>query len=923
MSSPSQLTSSEIVLVHGKCFANRKWPIGTALLDGGSGVSGKQLVTNMLKAALLAHEQADTIRFEIEEGGKQNLHASRSLVVIPTGKTVDWPHATMESRLLLERTATVADIVFDWLGEDSSDPWDRAAEQGKIMLVLRGVAEVRSSWRGRTYAFADDARAAASQNSPQSTEALLAHCRENQPEVWKLLDTEIQSALKRRTRRGRDSNGDPDPWESEAEADYERFAPQTPVVRVTGKWGVLLMLVGVGLAFLDRWAAIQNDLIGFTAVTAASITLVWGLLVLQLKPLRNIERRFSAWVRDRVKSRFPSLGSLPEQTPMSVMESLVGFVFLVPLSTFLALIAAVIVKARPILLLIAAGAAAGKAVYGGYRLLQKKAAARINAQVVIGKGNLVPRPNVAPPAKSVPAPDELATAPEPLEPNMNPALTSAMRKLARAQRPVDSLMRDAESPSDNDPMPISLETVSPDAIPPVTEESRRRVDAISLRAPAIRSTYRKGVAFLAVSTTLLAVAYWLAGPTPLLVSPEHGVQFSERTPWFVASSLLATLLLLRPRAAAWLRARALEAFVSAILTGRVSLSLGIPEPDETTASVRPIALRLLGAYWVVIGLLRGPNHYASLAPPLPLVFIPVSLAVALGYLYWIHRSVAIIERRYPYQPPLNLLALRVFNSSCLVDFLSLSNAWQWIGTRQMLGGPDTAGHKAHDLLNYFAGRIDKSIIEDATELREALDAFRMRPDNQLRFPVNSIQCNNATWKEALQCLLDQADVVVMDLSGLSEQNRGAAYELGKLVNEVPLNRVVLLYDDTTDLSVFKDILMQACKGMAADSPNRQSGGFRVRAFYLGGPTGRAPNESVYDWKRRMRARMEEQGLVGLLCDAAQPPRTAIPIDPKCDWDLMHWSRIMPRLLRWVLNVIAWIFLFSVVTVSSCQVAHSG
>jgi hypothetical protein len=462
-------------------------------------------------------------------------------------------------------------------------------------------------------------------------------------------------------------------------------------------------------------------------------------------------------------------------------------------------------------------------------------------------------------------------------------------------------------------------------MPAVTEASRQLVDAIWLRAPAIRGTYRGGIAFLSLSTTMLAVAYWLVGPTPLSFassSAHHGLGFSDRTPWFVGSWLFMTLLLLSPRAAAWLRARASAMLLSTILGGRTSVSVAPWETDETTASIRPIALRLLGATWVAIALLRGSYHYASLTRPLPLIFIPVSLAITLGYLLWVHRRAAQVEHRYPYRPPLNLLALRVFGSPNLADFMNLSNAWQWIGTRQRLDGPDTVGHKTRDLFNYFAGRIDKSIVEDTTELREALDAFEMRPDRQLRFPVNSMQCDNTTWKQALQYLLDQADVVVMDLSSLSERNQGVAYELGKLVNEVPLSRVVLLFDDTTDLRVLEDIFARTCNDMAADSPNRQSGGLRLRVFYMGGSTGRASNESVYDWKRRVRARMNERDLVGLLCDAAKPPRTARNIDPKRDRDLVHWSRILPRSLRRAINFVGWIFLFSIVAVSSCQIAHS-
>ena len=54
------------------------------------------------------------------------------------------------------------------------------------------------------------------------------------------------------------------------------------VIRATGKWGVLLALVGVGLAFLLAWTARANDLGEFTAVAAGVITLVLGLPALRL-----------------------------------------------------------------------------------------------------------------------------------------------------------------------------------------------------------------------------------------------------------------------------------------------------------------------------------------------------------------------------------------------------------------------------------------------------------------------------------------------------------------------------------------------------------------------------------------------------------------------------------------------------------------
>ena len=755
-----------------------------------------------------------------------------------------------------------------------------------IMLVLRGIAVVNSGWRGRSYLFAGDALALLSQVSPQPIEELLARCRENRPDVWRLLDAEIEEAILRRTRKSdSQDHASFDPWESEAATDRDRLLGPPHVVRANDKWGVLLALVGVALAVLVGWIAHKNDLLAFTAVVSGFMTLAGGLLVLRPRQLRGVERRISTWV----SSRSPSLS---EQPSASIWDSLIGLVFLVPLLTLILLIVGLAV-ARPFLWLGALAAI----LFAAYRLIQTLAGERIDEMVKSDSRQHLSSPSPQPVAAT--AALALATVPEP-------------------ERPADGFARGAAGGAAQ----VFLETITPDAIPLASASSEARIDVIRMRAPAIRSVYRKGVAFLAIATTALPVAYWLAGPAPLFFS-DGGVHFSERTPWFMASALLATLALLSPKAVPWLRGLRNAALLAAVTPG-VEVKVAPQEVDEATLSIRPFALRLLGTFWIAVALLRAAISYPSLAPPLPLIFIAITLASVLGYLYWIHRAAAVVERQYSYQPPLNLLALRVFGSPNLADFLNLSDAWQWIGTRQLLDGPDTAGHKASDLLNYLAGRIDRSITGDATELSEALEAFSTRPDRMLRFPVNSMQCANATWKEALQHLLDRADVVVMDLSSLSEQNRGVAYELGKLVDEVPLNRVVLLFDESTDLNVLKDILARAHEGIAADSPNRQGGGLRVRVFDMGGTTARKPDESAYDWKRRIRTRMNEHALVGLLFDAAQPPRSATTIDPKRDWVAIRWSRLaMPGWLRWVFNVAWWALLFSVATVSLYRLAHSA
>jgi len=768
MPSPTALTPSEIVLVHGDRFAEKKSALASfvgaaTLLDGASRVSRRQLVTNMIKAALLAHEQEHGIHFKIEDAGKLGaggleksvVHSSR-LAVTPTGTPADWPRATLESRLALNERARVADIVFNWLGEDSSDPWRRAVEQGMIMLVLRGVASVRTSRpRRRTYLFADDGRALPSQASPQAVEDLLARCCRERPDLWKLLDAEIKEAIRRRTRRSEnqpDSAADSgetvtvvttgggsvpevDPWKSEAQTDRERFLgqPRGPhVVRAKGRTGVVLALVGVALALLDGWIAGKEDLVAFAVVVAGFLTLVGGLLIVQPKAVRGFER----WLGPPESESLTSLG-----------ESLIGLVFLVPLLTLFALVAGLFV-ARPMRPIFLWPGTAAAIVFLVYHLLQGLVAERIDERVKSGGGRAALAAS-APPLSAPPSAPHAptTTAAEP----MSDASPAALTGTPEATGPTQRAARDLEASSGDGDAQVQLEIITADAIPPASAASQSRVAATRMRAPAIRRIYRKGVAWLAISTTLLALAYRLAGPAPLTF-PNGWVQFSERIPWFVAGLLVVTLVLLSRRAQPWLRgvmkATVQIAVMAAIFGARVEANVSRQEVDESEASIRPFALRLLAAFWVAVALIRAATVYPSLAAPWPLIFNTIAVASVFGCLVWIRRGAAAVERQYPYQPPLNLLALRVFNSASLPDFLNLSHRWQWIGTRQLLDGPDSAGHKARDLLNYLEGRIARSIVKDEAELRRALGAFSTRPDRHLRFPVNSMQCGDATWKEA-------------------------------------------------------------------------------------------------------------------------------------------------------------------------------
>jgi hypothetical protein len=876
----------------------------TLLLDGKTGVSSQQLVSNMVKAALLAHEQAGSIRLEIEQEKVRGMMSSDSLVVVPTRKEVEWPANTLEARLLLNRRASVSEIVFDWLGEESTDPWDRGAEQGKIMLVLRGIADVTvSKWGRRKYVLTKDTSKAMLQTCAHLARDLLADCRQSRPEVWKLLEKEIEKGVKRRThyRRGEhDSFQDPDPWLAERVADQERFAVHVRPAMMP-IW--ITIPLGIALALLVGWLAIGAEVGVFAAATAAVLTVVLGLFLLPFQPLRNIEKRILVWSWARLRPP----GLVWEPTVPTQKDRFAGILVYVPILTGLVVLSRVYIPKHPVPSLILACCSG----YGLFYLLRhwskKKVADAITAKVTGGELLATELPIAE-------AYQETTTTPVAMSVDLHslgPRVAETTARTEQVAEPADAATPSAEQPRARRPLPVALEVVTVDALPPASDKSSRRVEAIWSRGPSIRRAYHSGILLLAGLTTLLAIIYWLTGPSPFDF-PSASDGLPERMPVFLLIALVVTLVRL---------SRARIGFFWVVLV-RKFLSL-MSGADDKMGTIRPAGLSLLGGIWVMIALLVTVAHYSTLRPPQGMLFSVASLACALGYLYWIHRSTIAIERRYPYQAPLNLLALRAFKSPYLSDFLHLTNAWQWVGTRQMLDGPDTTGQKMRDLINYFSGHIENSIVKDPQELREVLGHFRTQPDRHLRFPVNSMQCGDATWKKALQHLLDAMDVVVMDLSSLSEENRGVAYELGKLLDQIPMQRIILLINDSTDMSVLKDILAQSWNDMAADSPNRDTAEPRIRVYHIGGPSERGTDESLYDWKRRLSARLDEKHLVCLLCDAAQPARIPATIDPKRDREAIRWSRPMPPVFRLVRNIAFGIFLFFVLLISSCNMIRSS
>jgi hypothetical protein len=97
------------------------------------------------------------------------------------------------------------------------------------------------------------------------------------------------------------------------------------------------------------------------------------------------------------------------------------------------------------------------------------------------------------------------------------------------------------------------------------------------------------------------------------------------------------------------------------------------------------------------------------------------------------------------------------------------------------------------------------------------------------YPPRTFLCHGNIWKAAVNMLLDQADLVVLDLSGLMPGNEGVRYELQQIVDRVPIERVIFLADRRSDRNYLRTGIGHAWVRMASHSPNS---GTRTRVARL-------------------------------------------------------------------------------------------
>jgi hypothetical protein len=179
-------------------------------------------------------------------------------------------------------------------------------------------------------------------------------------------------------------------------------------------------------------------------------------------------------------------------------------------------------------------------------------------------------------------------------------------------------------------------------------------------------------------------------------------------------------------------------------------------------------------------------------------------------------------------PPARLLLLRTFGFRRRTErFYDLLGArWRYAGPIQLIAAPDLAGRSIDpdEFLDFLSGRLRHRFIIEPTDLERRFAEIDNRPDPDGRFRVNEFFCGNDTWRPAVRRLMAESDMVVMDLRGFSTGNQGCLFELQSLIDTVPVARVVLLTDRSTDAPFLQQTLARCWQTMAPASPNREATG---------------------------------------------------------------------------------------------------
>lgn len=216
------LTPSELVYLNGEKFAQKARLGNTRLLHNDQDVSRVDLVVAILRAALFTQEQYRTLRLDVRKKKVLlGLASTDTLYADPIGPMPAWPDGTAEAAFppLAQQfyqpkgENEVTNIIYAWLGQTVSSPWELALEKIKWGLAKRGLLEVHEERKlkifiSRKFICPLSTLQLAARQPIQPVFDLLNFYSQNRPDVWKESEEAIRKGIGARQEKDDDSSFD-------------------------------------------------------------------------------------------------------------------------------------------------------------------------------------------------------------------------------------------------------------------------------------------------------------------------------------------------------------------------------------------------------------------------------------------------------------------------------------------------------------------------------------------------------------------------------------------------------------------------------------------------------------------------------------------------------------------------------------------